>query len=99
MNVSLVGVRAELVSPYSARSGRLHLRFDLVDSTGGRLSAICFDGDWTQDTLTLLRSGGTLEVDGRISSYRGRPSLIVQRVAGKAVTEAAAANRQPAPTR
>lgn len=89
-SVSLVGVRAENVSPYSARSGRLHLRFDLVDSTGGRISAICFDGNWTQETLTLLRSGGTLAVDGRTSSYNGRPSLIVERVAGETVTEAGA---------
>lgn len=90
MSVRLIGVRAENLSPYSARSGRLHLRLDLVDSTGGRLSAIYFDGDWTQETLTLLRSGGTLAVDGRTSSYKGRPSLIVERVAGGAVTEAGA---------
>lgn len=92
VNVSLVDVRAEMVSPYSARSGRLHLRFDLVDSTGGRRSAICFDGDWTEETLDLLRSGAILKVDGRTSSYGGRPSLIVQRVAAKAATAGEAAN-------
>jgi hypothetical protein len=88
--VRLVGMRAELVSPYSAKSGRLHLRFDLVDGTGARLSAIGFEGDWTQETLALLRSGRTLEIDGRTSSYGGRPSLIVTRVAAGAVAAAAA---------
>ncbi len=85
VNVTLVGVRAEIVSPYSAHSGRLHLRFDLVDSTGDRRSAICFEGDWTEETAALLRSGVPLEVAGRTSSYSGRPSLIVKRVTGLAL--------------
>jgi hypothetical protein len=90
VNVRLVGVRAENVSLFRAHSGLQHVRFKLVDSTGDRISAICYEGDWTQEVLVLLSSGGALEVDGRTSSFGGRRSLDVSRVVGKAATEVGA---------
>ena len=67
------------VEPFTSRAGRQHVRLVLADPES-TVQGILYQGDWTEDHVTLLKSGEPLIVAAEISEYRDRPSLVVRQI-------------------